>query len=270
MLTASLLWTGGLDSTYRLCELSRLEIEIQPYYLRETRRSMPQEIHAMEKIRSMLLKDKRTIAKINEPIFVDVDSLSPDEETTEAWLHLRQKYSLGTQYEYLARFARQYNLLLEIGLESSPRSKATTTLLNETEMTRCHYDVSTDDGTVPAEAWYLKVDPHRSSPESFRVFENLVVPARLFTMTKTDEVEEYKRMGLFNVAKSTWFCHTPILGLTCGRCGPCMDALNEGLEWRVSRTGTLLSLLSIKMHKLRPSYIKAWWSCHYGDSGRRG
>ena len=42
------------------------------------------------------------------------------------------------------------------------------------------------------------------------------------------------------IIEKTWFCHRPIFGRPCGRCGPCKDALNEGLNWRVPIFGRIL------------------------------
>ncbi len=52
MHTVHILWTGGLDSTCRVIELSRMEgITIQPYYLLDPRRhSTRQEIRAISRI----------------------------------------------------------------------------------------------------------------------------------------------------------------------------------------------------------------------------
>ena len=36
--TVNVLWTGGFDSTYRIVELSRLNVVVQPYYLLDEKR----------------------------------------------------------------------------------------------------------------------------------------------------------------------------------------------------------------------------------------
>lgn len=47
----NILWTGGLDSSCRIIELSRMNVEIQPYYIWDTTRdSIKQEIRAMKRI----------------------------------------------------------------------------------------------------------------------------------------------------------------------------------------------------------------------------
>lgn len=51
METVNVLWTGGLDSSYRIIELSRLDIDIQPYYIYDhTRGSIKHELKAIKMI----------------------------------------------------------------------------------------------------------------------------------------------------------------------------------------------------------------------------
>ena len=112
----NLLWTGGLDSTFRLVELAHNEIEIQPYYIfDEGRCSLSKEITAMKKILSLLRDKPFTKATINEVTYVSMDTLKEDSEITDAYKYFHQYNKLGTQYDLLARFADQNNLILEVG-----------------------------------------------------------------------------------------------------------------------------------------------------------
>jgi 7-cyano-7-deazaguanine synthase len=61
-------------------------------------------------------------------------------------------------------------------------------------------------------------------------------------MSKLEEVDYMKSLGLSEIIRKTHFCHHPVFGLTCGQCNPCKDALNEGMEWRVSKLGMFLGL----------------------------
>lgn len=52
-----ILWTGGWDSTYRIVELFREQIQIQPIYCCDpSRGSIQREIETMENIRNTLLE----------------------------------------------------------------------------------------------------------------------------------------------------------------------------------------------------------------------
>lgn len=53
----NILWTGGWDSTYRIVELFREQVQIQPIYCCDpSRGSMQKEVETMEKIRGALLE----------------------------------------------------------------------------------------------------------------------------------------------------------------------------------------------------------------------
>ena len=85
METVNILWTGGLDSTYRVLELSRLPVIIKPYYIWDkTRGSIKQELNAMKKISHDIAVNPATKAKLL-PVNVVMDSdIKDDSEITNA------------------------------------------------------------------------------------------------------------------------------------------------------------------------------------------
>jgi hypothetical protein len=68
-------------------------------------------------------------------------------------------------------------------------------------------------------------------------------PAFMRNIEKTDEWAWLACHGYEEIAQSTWFCHRPVMGLTCGHCHPCQDALHEGMAHRVSTLGYVLGAL---------------------------
>jgi len=59
------LWTGGFDSTYRMVELSRHDVIVQPYYLSDKiRRSKNLELRAMSEISEDIENDPGTRCRI--------------------------------------------------------------------------------------------------------------------------------------------------------------------------------------------------------------
>ena len=252
METVNILWTGGLDSTYRVLELSRLPVIIKPYYIWDkTRGSIKQELNAMKKISHDIAVNPATKAKLL-PVNVVMDSdIKDDPEITNAWKVLNDKYALGSQYDYLARFAKQNGLKLEVGIECSERSKASNTIKKETSI---HIHNSLRGGYS---AYF--VDPSKSSYEGGLVFKDLLLPATLWNMSKLDEIEKYKEWGYKKTIKKTWFCHRPVFGMPCGHCNPCKDCLNEGLAFRVPRLGYILGGLRGKWQAVK-YHIKKYCS----------
>jgi len=229
--TVNILWTGGLDSTYRMVELSRLDVCIQPYYIIDAnRKSVRHELKAIERITNDIKAHPQTRATLLQIKLIAESDIQPNKEITAAWKLLYKKYKLGYQYDFIARFAKQQNLKLEVGLEKSPRSKATNAIKGESNLkiwAKNNYKV------------YIPVIPQTNEAAKL-VFENIILPYSLWNMSKLEEIDNFKRLGFEHIVMKTWFCHTPVIGLPCGHCNPCRDCLNEGLAFRVPLAGRIL------------------------------
>ena len=101
------MWTGGLDSTYTMIVYSRYEIEIQPYYLRHGRKSEKYELLTMKDILEDLLSRKDTKAVILPLIVIGEEDIPGDPEVEASYRRLKDDGGLGSQYDWIARYARQ-------------------------------------------------------------------------------------------------------------------------------------------------------------------
>lgn len=114
-----ILWTGGLESTYRVCELSKTDCVVQPHYIifKGIRKSQRYELKAIKKITEILKKDQRTKATILPPIVISLDDQNQIEDYPDIkeaqFLLETSKYYKSRQYSIFARFARQEKLKLE-------------------------------------------------------------------------------------------------------------------------------------------------------------
>ena len=79
---------------------------------------------------------------------------------------------------------------------------------------------------------YYVVDCDNSSPDICLLFKNYRFP--LVDYTKLQMQEFYVNNGYEEIMNLTWFCHSPVKGKPCGFCGPCDDAVKEGMQWRLS------------------------------------
>ena len=171
MIKINLLWTGGLDSTFRLVELAHEDIEIQPYYIVDTTRgSIPQETQAMNKILSLLRKKHFTKATIFDVKYISDSSILEDSDITQAWKFFVNTDKLGSQYDYLARFAKQNNLILEVGIECSERSKAANVLKKYGALQLHSYILS--KSVVDGSLWdgYYAISPEFTPPRMSKNF----------------------------------------------------------------------------------------------------
>ena len=78
-----------------------------------------------------------------------------------------------------------------------------------------------------------RVLPKEDNRNAYNVFENLMLP--VIKLTKKDEEDIARQEGFLDILDLSWFCHTPINGKPCGLCGPCDDAMNTGMEWRMPK-----------------------------------
>lgn len=75
MKTYNVCWSGGLDSTFVVTQLSQFPVTIQPFYIKGQtfRSSEPQELSAVAAIRELLLADPRTKANLLPSTIIERD-----------------------------------------------------------------------------------------------------------------------------------------------------------------------------------------------------
>lgn len=214
------LWTGGLDSSYRMVQLSRRHVRVQPYYLSDSRRSEPQELNSIAEITRDIREHPDTVCEILPVITSRVEDIEPDKRITSAYRRLKRTTGIGSQYDWLARFAKSI-ASLELCVEKAESGRALK-CISEYGALRLQYDVSNDP--------YYVIDKDRSSDDLIRVFGPFRYP--VIDKTKLDMIEALKRLGFEQTMHKTWFCYTPIDGKPCGTCNPCRSAIEEGLTFR--------------------------------------
>lgn len=220
--TTSLFWTGGYDSTFRLCQLLIDEKKIvQPIYLGckyidsdskdffSIRKSKNIELQTMHNIRLQLYKDFPFIKHNNllKPIlFVNKIRYDPIAINKSLYIHyILNKYSRPfNQYERLARFSLYYPTPIEIGLEKSK--------------------TSLDDATYK---YRIGIG------ENCRIMNNLPLKYKPLDVYKNFRfsIVHLDKKNMFNIAKDnsylhilkiTWSCWFPKNnGIPCGKCEMC-------------------------------------------------
>lgn len=232
--TIHILWTGGLDSTYLLFKLSSLPVDIYPYYIIDPcRHSTPKELDTINKISTALSKRNDIKANIHQIQIINKNDIKPYEDIEKAWKCLSDLYALGSQYSFLANFARQYDLKLVVGTLFGERSKVEQSMKKTAQLT--------ESETFPD--LFLRISCNDKDDPAYTIFERLYFPKFMRNLEKTSEWEYFKQHDAEDIARMTWFCHRPVLGMTCGHCNPCKDALNEGMAWRVSKLGSVLGTI---------------------------
>ncbi len=218
--TVSLFWTGGYDSTFRLCQLLIDEKKIvQPIYVMcknidstnrdffSDRQSREKEITIMQKIRYRLFKDYPYIQKLLKPLLI-VNKVreNPIADAKARYIHyeLKQYARPYTQYERLARFSLYYPTTIEIGLD-----KCGTGLDKATNKFR------TGIGSV-----CRIMDNLPNKYKALDVYDKFRFS--IVHLSKKDMLEISRKKGYKNILKMTWSCWFPKFdGNPCGECQMC-------------------------------------------------
>ena len=238
----NILWTGGLDSTYLVVNLLRMGVILQPYYIIDKdRKSVNKELDAIKNITNTIRSSNNISGVLHDCMFVEKDKIALCPEITASWQALNEKYTLGSQYDWLARFAKQENLKLLVGVQMESRGKVVHTLEGR----------SLNEFTIGGVSVFSVEGVRGLNRDAQLVFENILFPSLIVGITKVEEWEYLQKMHFGDIAKMTWFCHSPVLGLTCGQCNPCKDALNEGMAFRVNRFGRVLGSLRKLLYRLQ-------------------
>lgn len=213
-----ILWTGGWDSTYRIVELSRMDLSILPIYCCDPdRESTPEEKKVMLKILQALSTRPETKAHFYPIQYIDVSAIPENKEITDAHAILAADTGLGRQYEWLARLAHKYPGL-EIGTDR--REQALPTGCRATIMK--HGGFTLDDG-VPV------INRGMASEECKLVLGNFHFP--LADITEQEMLENIRAWGYEDIMKLSWFCHAPMNGQPCGMCTPCRHKMENDMAF---------------------------------------
>ena len=220
----NIFWSGGWDSTFRIVELSRMPVMIQPIYaFGDGRKSEKYERQAMNDILSALRNCNKTVAKFNPMIFININDIPEDSKITEAYNLIHDNTQLGSQHEWLACIAKEYSGI-EIGTEAAElESSRILTALNQ------YGHLIKDEKT---NSFYL--DTENSTREGLLVFGNITFPIIDKTKIEMKNILQDWGDNYINIMMKTWFCHTPISNKPCGFCHPCMVAIEGGMTFRVS------------------------------------
>lgn len=217
-----ILWTGGWDSTFRLLDLALLRGRaVQPHYIVYTaRRSTLYELRAIHAIREGLAELSPDAARRVAPTHVvSIHDIAPDATTSRRYARLRERGPLGIQYDWLARFVRQYGVRdLELCIHVDDKAEIFVRPYAEPHETR--------DG----DRWWTLGRDAAADPD-LELFTAYRFP--LLAMSKVDMRERARAHGFLPLMQRTWFCHSPVGELPCGRCNPCVYTVEEGMAERL-------------------------------------
>lgn len=219
--TVNILWTGGWDSTFRIVQLSAMDVIVQPYYLLCGRNSERYELGAIAKISEMIRSRSSTVCTLRDVITVPINESDNNRDISDSYDAMNRVRKFGIQYDWLARLAREVNGL-ELTIHQDDKALSVINQFGKVRKTR---DTETGE--------YSVLDFEHSTPDARNIFGNFRFP--LLEYTKVRMKKEAEAGGFMEIMNRTWFCYFPVNGEPCGVCNPCIYTIDEGLGYRFNK-----------------------------------
>lgn len=264
MNTYEIFWTGGFDSSFRVTQLSRLPIKIQPVYCAgvaaDIRKSEFYELRAIKQITNLLKAKKETKAEIlplkvvyspsnppkeKDPSFI-YEQLPHNHEVAKAFRRIyismmaprRDQLATGrgvlnavnldlyidSQYQWLAAYANSRQAPVEVGITGRYVKKFLDAIGGGDAVEEL------DNGDFKQ---YILNKEKCQSDDGYTIFGNFAFSFYNAPL-KPALIAKYKEMGCEDVMDTTWFCYDPIDGEPCGQCWTCVHTYRDGITNRFS------------------------------------
>ena len=232
----SVLFTGGLDSAYRLCQLARdKKAIVQPVYIlfpndgksSHIRPEMQREIEAQDKILDYIIHHSNTKAT-----FLPIRRVHRDELPTGLgtdmlenrgnvynWIIQLSRGGLGWQYYYIALYSK-WDKGVELCQEMLPRPFENGNIQFYTDnlgRKRIAMDKFSGKG-----ANYFEF-----------LFNDLAYP--IIGVTRQEMKDNLDKWGYSEIWNQIWFCYHSVDGEPCGVCDNCFFKLEQGLSFLFSK-----------------------------------
>ena len=224
MKTVNVLWTGGWDSSFRILQLSTKDVIVQPYYLKDNRKSEKNELGVIYSLTEEIRNMSSTKCILNDVIAINVSDVAADKGISEAIQEVEKtffqqtKRKFGSQYNWLARFSKTIGNL-ELSVEKGSKIIDVIRTYGESEKV-------VDDKIGE----YYQVNKSKSPKNIITAYGNFHLP--LVTYTKLMMKKEAEDKGFISLLNKTWFCLRPIDELPCGICLPCAQTIEAGFQYR--------------------------------------
>jgi hypothetical protein len=227
-----LLWTGGWDSTFQLLQLLITHRRrVTPFYIIDAeRRSTGTELLTMKNIKDHLWNEYPYTRRLLQPTrYGAVEDVPPDSKIKAAYQAILKEKHIGSQYDWLARFCKENGLanmqICILHSRENPGHFSIRQFLSE---------YTYDSQTV------FCVNPRFKETNEYVLFHYFSFP--LIGISKVQMARLAEQRGWKRIMRMTWFCHKPTRNMKpCGKCSPCLQAIQEGLGWRITVRSRMVS-----------------------------
>lgn len=216
-------WTGGFDSTFRICELVMVQKKVvQPVYVSAVidnveesstrRQSHRQELACMQRIRDMLPEEARR--RLLPLLNIREVKLDDDIKMSMNSLYRKKKMRRPVcQYGALAQVTRDLRRPIEVAVEYAPGNSM---------LYHCVQD-SLDCGEIQRGSGIVAHIQPRNDPD-VHIFQHFVFPT--ISYSKEDMLKIARENRFDYILHSTWSCWYPREdGSPCRKCIMCLERI---------------------------------------------
>ena len=217
-----LFWTGGYDSTFRLCQLLIDEKKkVQPIYIsaiidneehKNTRRkSTKQEIESMNLIK-LKLNEYYPFTKEKLLPLINIKKIKIDNDINYAISNLHKKKRMRRpicQYNALAQVSRDLNRDVEMSVEYAPQ----TSMMFKNIAHTLYFNNNT---------YRIKNNLEKDDKDLY-IFKNCTFPTINYSKEKMLDIA--KNGGYSHILNYTWSCWYPKNNKPCGKCIMCRERI---------------------------------------------
>ena len=220
-----IVWSGGVSSTFRLCELLLIEQKkVQPIYIHTQNFGSYQnhnqmEIKSMKKIREILYKDYPILKERLEPTMY-VTKIKKEPTITKKFKNLHQNYNMFDQnekkskYENIARFSIGFDKEIELPIDSQNKeiNNALKPYLKDIYK----------NNSIHVKKIDLNIPVHL---QDLHIFDKCLFP--IIHLEKNTIKMLSIQYNFFYIIKLTWSCNQPTEKYSILYCLNCDNCLKE-------------------------------------------
>jgi 7-cyano-7-deazaguanine synthase len=214
----NVLWTGGWDSTFRIIQLYKRGLILQPIYVIDHNRPS-----AEKEIETINILTKQITAKFinSKAKILPVKLIKRKDIPSNFYLKLifkliKHKRPIGKQYYWLSCLANNYNTL-EQCFHKEDRGQ----LISVDEL----HEIIDETGE---KNWV--VNPKKIGFLRSQLFKKIRFP--LIYTSKLEMKKYAEEHDFIDIMNNTWFCHKSN-DKPCGKCAPCKQYIRDGFGFRL-------------------------------------
>ena len=279
MKTYNVCWSGGIDSTFIVTQLSQFPVSVRLFYIKGQtyRMSEPQELEAIRTIYNILCSDSRTKANLKSIEVIEKDDeIIKDREIINVhrkiYIRLLEKYKeenggrlppagsqqiyadgafISPQYIACASLAKNLGEPIELGFlqddfESIPEFRNFATEDSFDETTKRHI---------------LKLSVNTPDKNFYKLFKDFRFPIAGQRMYKKDVWKWFVNNKYENIREKTNFCQAPIILNDgdiepCGMCTACIGVIREGVIEPFTKDGLARYRDYVQNHDKEPERFR--------------